>query len=98
MLFDSGPATGRRELNLLILVQTLLRPACSKLCVGLPPEALLACAPLGRLWKLQPAFVSLFRTQPLGKGAQSCADCENRKGIFGVTEFRARADTRAKKE
>jgi hypothetical protein len=51
------------------------RLPCSRLCAILSPEALLACAPLGCLWKLQPAFVSLFRTQPLGKGAQPCADC-----------------------
>jgi hypothetical protein len=50
------------------------RPPCSKLCVVLSPEALLACAPLGCLWKFNPPLLSLFRTQPLGKGAQSCAD------------------------
>jgi hypothetical protein len=35
----------------------------------------LACTPLGCLWKLNPPLLPLFRTQPLGKGAQSLADC-----------------------
>jgi hypothetical protein len=41
----------------------------------LSPEALLTSAPLGHLWKFNPHLLSLFRTQPLGKEAQSCADC-----------------------